>query len=198
MADLVVIENISLDGVMQAPGRPDEDTRGGFERGGWATEWLQRDPEAAMASMAGEAASTCMLFGHRTYTDLVGFWLSSSEPNPFTDLLRETPKYVTSRDAGTVLAHPASTLPAGEAAQTVADIKESLQGELIVLGSGQLVRGLAAAGLIDRYVLTTIPIVLGRGTRLFHDTPAEFAVERSHTFSSGIQVSTYVAQRRSQ
>lgn len=195
MAELVVIENISLDGVMQSPGRPDEDTRNGFERGGWAGEWLQREPEAAMASMAGRASSTSMLFGHRTYTDLVGFWLSTPEPNPFTDVLRDTPKYVASRSTSTELAHPTSTLLAGEAVETVTGLKQSLDGEVVVLGSGELVRGLAAAGLVDRYVLTTIPVVLGWGARLFGDTPAEFTVERSQTFSSGIQVATYAVRR---
>ncbi|WP_232821972.1 dihydrofolate reductase family protein [Desertihabitans aurantiacus] len=195
MAELVVIENISLDGVMQSPGGLDEDTRGGFDRGGWAAEWLSRDPEAAMASMAGDATSTSLLFGRRTYTDLVGHWLSTSEPNPFTDVLRDTPKYVASRHAGTELPHPASTLLPGEAAETVTGLTHALDGEIVVLGSGELVRSLAAAGLVDRYVLTTIPVVLGRGTRLFGDTPAELTVERSRTFSSGISVVTYAVRR---
>jgi len=90
MTTLTAVEFLSLDGVMQAPGRPDEDPRGGFERGGWASEALARDPEAAHASMGDPSGTGAMLFGRRTYLDLVGHWLGTSDPNPFTEVLRET------------------------------------------------------------------------------------------------------------
>jgi hypothetical protein len=80
---IVVVENLSLDGVMQAPGRADEDIRGGFDRGGWANSYFTADPEAAQAAMAGQSGTTAMLFGHRTYLDLVDHWLSTPAPNPF-------------------------------------------------------------------------------------------------------------------
>ena len=110
MSKLVVVENLSLDGVMQAPGRPDEDTRSGFDRGGWAAQALAKDPEAAQASMAGQGQTAAMLFGRRTYEDVVGHWLSTPEPNPFTEILKKTPKYVASRTLTQPLPHPNSTL----------------------------------------------------------------------------------------
>jgi dihydrofolate reductase len=188
MGSLVVVENVSLDGVMQAPGRPDEDTRGGFDRGGWAAEALGADPEAVKASMEGHSGTGAMLFGRRTYLDLVGHWLSTSEPNPFTDILRETSKYVASRTLEEPLPHPSSHL-LGAVPAAVATLKEQTDGNVVVLGSGVLVRSLAAAGLVDEFVLTVIPVVLGSGTRLFGDTPMDLEVTRSVTTDTGIVVS---------
>ncbi len=90
MSNLIAVECISLDGVMQAPGRPDEDTRRGFVRGGWASERLQKDPDAAKASMGDPSSTHALVFGRRTYIDLVGYWLSMDEPNPFAEILTKT------------------------------------------------------------------------------------------------------------
>ena len=188
MSKLVVVENLSLDGVMQAPGRPDEDTRGGFDRGGWAVQALEKDPEATQASMAGHNETGAMLFGRRTYEDVLGHWLSTPEPNPFTEILEKTPKYVASRTLTEPLAHPNSTLLKGDAIDEVAALKQESGRDLVVLGSGVLVRDLATAGLIDEYVLTTIPVVLGSGTRLFGDTYIALQVVNSVTTSTGIVV----------
>jgi dihydrofolate reductase len=188
MSKLVVVEYLSLDGVMQAPGRPDEDTRGGFDRGGWAAPALEKDPEAAQASMAGQEQTGAMLFGRRTYDDLVGHWLSTPEPNPFTEILEKTPKYVASRALTEPLPHPNSRLLKGDAMDQVAALKQESDQDLVVLGSGVLVRDLAAAGLIDEYLLTTIPVVIGSGTRLFGDTYIPLVVVNSVTTSSGIVV----------
>ena len=190
MSKLVVVENVSLDGVMQAPGRPDEDIRGGFDRGGWATQALEKDPEAAQASMAGQAETGALLFGRRTYEDVVGHWLSTSEPNPFTEILEKTPKYVASRTLTEPLPHPNSTLLKGDAINEISALKRESDKDLAVLGSGVLVRDLAAAGLIDEYILTIIPVVLGSGTRLFGDTYIPLQVANSVTTSSGIVVAT--------
>jgi dihydrofolate reductase len=188
MSKLVVVENLSLDGVMQAPGRPDEDTRGGFDRGGWAVQALENDPEATQASMAGHNETGAMLFGRRTYEDVLGHWLSTPEPNPFTEILEKTPKYVASRTLTEPLPHPNSTLLKGDAIDEVAALKQESGRDLVVLGSGVLVRDLATAGLIDEYVLTTIPVVLGSGTRLFGDTYIALQVVNSVTTSTGIVV----------
>lgn len=190
MGNLIVVENISLDGVMQAPGRPDEDTRDGFEHGGWAAQALTNDPEAVHASMEGQASTTALLFGRRTYQDLVGHWLSTPEPNPFTEILAKTPKYVASRTATEPLPHPNSTLLTGDVLEQVTALQEQLEGDLVVLGSGVLARDLAAAGMVDQYVLTIIPVVLGSGTRLFGDTYAPMSVVKSVTSPSGIVVAT--------
>jgi dihydrofolate reductase len=191
MGRIVVVENVSLDGVMQSPGRADEDTRGGFDRGGWATSWMMKDPEAARASMSGRTATRAMLFGHRTYDDLVGHWLSVSDPNPFTEVLRNTPKYVASRDESTVLPHPNSVLVTGDVIGRIAEIRRSTDGDIVVLGSGELVRDLAEAGLVDEYVVTTIPVVLGSGSRLFGTTFAEFEVLSTMTSAAGASVTRY-------
>lgn len=191
MGKIVVVENISLDGVMQSPGRPDEDTTGDFAHGGWASARLGADPVAAQASMQGQGATEALLFGRRTYLDLVGHWLSTPGPNPFADILRATPKYVASRSMSGELPHPNSILLEGDAMAAVAAVKESVAGQIVVLGSGILVRDLAAAGLVDEYLLTTVPVVLGSGTRLFADTYADLEVVRSTTSPTGIVVATY-------
>ena len=191
MGKLVVVEYLSLDGVMQSPGRPDEDTRGGFDRGGWASGHLANDPVAAQASMGDASGTAALLFGRRTYLDLVGHWLSTPEPNPFAEVLAQTPKYVASRTLAEPLPHPNSTLIKGEAVPAVAALKAELGGDLVVLGSGVLVRDLATAGLVDEYLLTVIPVVLGSGTRLFGDTYTPLEVVKSVTSPTGIVVGTH-------
>jgi len=186
--DLKITMNITLDGVMQGLGGPDEDRRGGFDRGGWAVQALEKDPEATQASMAGHEETGAMLLGRRTYEDVLGHWLSTPEPNPFTEILEKTPKYVASRTLTEPLPHPNSTLLKGDAIDEVAALKQEFGRDLVVLGSGVLVRDLATAGLIDEYVLTTIPVVLGSGCRLFGDTYIALQVVNSVTTSTGIVV----------
>lgn len=195
MGSLVLVENVSLDGVMQAPGRSDEDTRGGFDRGGWAFEWLAQDPEAMEASMAGEAPAA-MLFGRRTYLDLVGHWLApATGPNPFADLLRATPKHVVSSTLTGPLPHPASSLVAAatptDLAAAVRALVDEVDGEVVVLGSGQLARFLLGAGLVDQLVLTVIPTVLGSGATLWGGTPVELEPLSTYASPRGAVVGTY-------
>ena len=191
MRSLVVVENVSLDGVMQAPGRPDEDERGGFRYGGWAGELLARDPAAVQASMGSPGGSTEMLFGRVTYLDLVGHWLTTPDPNPFTEILRTTTKYVATRTLTDPLPHPNSVRLEGDAVEAVRALKAEGDGELVVLGSGDLVRQLAAAGLVDVYQLTVLPVVLGAGTRLFGDTHTKLEPLSSQAFPSGIFVGRF-------
>jgi len=192
MRRLVAVENVSLDGVMQSPAGPDEDPSGGFTRGGWAVELLARDPEAAQAAMGSQGGrSTAMLFGRRTYLQLVGHWLSTTEPNPFTDILRDTTKYIASRTLTDPLPYPNSILLTGDAPRAVEELKAEGEGDIVVLGSGALLRDLAAAGLVDAYVLTILPVVLGSGARLFGNTYAPLSVTSSYTSPTGIVVATY-------
>lgn len=193
MHTLIAVEFASLDGVMQSPGRPDEDTSGGFTRGGWANAHLADDPEGAMAAMSGQNETVGIVFGHTTYVDLVGHWLNTPEPNPFADVLRETPKYVTSRNPDAVLAHPNSTLLAGEAVDTIAALKASGDGELILLGSAGLLHALQDAGLVDGYILTVIPTVVGGGKTLFTSGAAhdDFTLVRSVVSEKGTFVGEY-------
>jgi dihydrofolate reductase len=178
---------------MQAPGRADEDERGGFTYGGWASRMLENDPEVVQASLGDSPPGngTEMLFGRRTYLDLVGHWLSTPDPNPFTEILKTTRKYVASTTLTDPLPHPASTLLAGDAVEAVRSLKADGDGELVVLGSGDLVRRLAAAGLVDQYQLTILPVVLGQGTRLFGDTHTELEPIRTQAFPSGAVVARY-------
>ncbi|HKH07744.1 MAG TPA: dihydrofolate reductase family protein [Agromyces sp.] len=192
MATITLFESVTLDGVMQAPARADEDTRGGFTEGGWAVPYQD---EVAMR-FAGERMATAgaMLFGHRTYDDILGFWTATPDPNPFTEALVASPKYVASRDPGTELGYPNSTLLAGEAADTVATLKGQVDGAVTVLGSGELVRSLLAAGLVDELVLLVHPIVLGSGATLFGDARVELDLQRSETTTTGVVIAQYAVR----
>jgi dihydrofolate reductase len=193
MYTLIAVEFSSLDGVMQSPGRPDEDTSGGFTRGGWAGVHMESDPEAASAAMAGDGETAGIVFGHRTYVDLVGHWLDSDEPNPFAEILRQTPKFVASRNATTELRHPNSRLLDGEAIEAIARLKESGDGELILLGSAELLHSLQDADLIDGYILTIIPVTVGAGKPLFSSgvVPSALRLTRSVVTEKGAIVAEY-------
>lgn len=193
MGRISATESITLDGVMQGLGREDEDTRGGFAHGGWGNGY-QDDVSMAFMSegMTGEGA---MLFGRRTYEDLLAYWTSTTEPNPFTDFLTYSPKYVASRSSGTALPYPASTLLAGDAVETVRALRDSFDGDLTILGSGELVRTLHRAGLIDEYVLQIHPIVLGSGQRLFGEADrADLDLRRSVTTTTGVIIAQYAVR----
>lgn len=192
MAAITLFESITLDGVMQAPGRADEDTRGGFAYGGWAVPF--RD-EVAM-QFAGESMSQpgAMLFGHRTYDDVLRFWTTTPEPNPFTEVLVNAPKYVVSHRQETQLTYPNSTLLVGEAADTVAALKHETDGTLTVLGSGVLARALLAAGLVDELVVLVHPLVLGTGAKLFGDEPVDFELRRSLPTTTGVLIARYAVR----
>ena len=199
MARITATENVTLDGVMQGPGRPGEDTRGGFEHSGWADGFSD---EVQMKFMSeGMSQTGVMLFGRRTYEDLMAVWTATTEPNPFTEHLVNVQKYVVSRSSSTELVYPNSTLLAGDAAQTVASLKASVDGDISIIGSGELVRSLHAAGLLDAYVLCIYPIILGSGTKLFaDDSPAadraNVTLERSVTTSTGVLIGQYLVEAR--
>lgn len=138
MTKIRVFQSITLDGVMQGPGRADEDTREGFTHGGWANGF--QDEVSGRFAGEGMSRSGALLFGHRTYDDVLGFWTTTSEPNPFADVLLRTTKYVVSRSADTRLPHPNSTLLSGDAVDRVSALKEELDGDLMIMGSGELIR----------------------------------------------------------
>ena len=191
MSRLVVINNVTLDGVMQAPGRPDEDRRGGFEHGGWATPYATM--EAAEKSMASSGA---LLLGRRTYEDFYTVWPNRTD-NPYTAVLNNTQKYVASTTLSEPLPWINSTLLKGDAAEAVARLKEELDKDLVIMGSGELVQSLMRANLIDEYVLLIHPLVLGSGRRLFPEGSA-FATLRlvgAKTTNTGVVIATYAATR---
>jgi dihydrofolate reductase len=187
MRRIVVVTNLTLDGVMQAPGRPDEDRRGGFERGGWAA------PYAAMLETGDSMANMgALLFGRWTYESFYAFWPSQTG-SPFTERLNNIPKYVASRTLEEPLPWNNSTLLKGEAAQTVAGLKEGPGHDVVIFGSGELVRSLMRANLIDEYVLLFHPLVLGSGRRLFTDGGASAALRLvdSKTTTKGVLIASY-------
>lgn len=180
----------SLDGVIQAPGRPDEDTRGGFDRGGWAVPY--NDDVMAQKMGEGMASSGNMLFGRRTYEDFFGFWPQQTD-NPFTPYLNQATKYVVSSTLTEPLPWENSILLSGDPTASVAELKAESGPDLGIVGSGELVRSLLAAGLIDRYVLLIHPLVLGQGRRLFDDRGpgADLELVDSVTTSKGVIIGTY-------
>lgn len=195
MRQLVAVENMSLDGVVQSPGRRDEDPRGGFAHGGWAARALADDPVAAQASMEGPGTTSALVLGRRTYLDLMGHWTATPEPNPFAEILLRTPKHVASGTLAEPLPYPATSLLGPDPVAGVRRLKAEGEGDLVLLGSTRLVRALAAADLVDRYVLTVVPVVLGSGDRLFEGHRADLDVVRTTTSPTGIVVATYAVRR---
>ena len=189
MRTITVNNNVSLDGVMQAPMSAAEDTRGDFPYGGWA---LAGNDEALAAEMGvGMDAGGSMLFGRRTYDNMAAFWPHQTDGNPFTDYLNRVEKFVVSRNTHTRLDWQNSTRLSGDAAETVATLKQTDGPDLTILGSGELVRSLAAAGLVDEYVLIIHPVVLGTGIRLFDGTHQALELTRSITTPKGVTVARY-------
>jgi dihydrofolate reductase len=186
MSKVVAIENVTLDGVMQAPGRADEDTRDGFEHGGWAV------PYEAMGSLMaeGQGNTEALLFGRRTYEDFAGFWPRQTD-NPYTAVLDATRKYVVSTTLREPLPWRNSALLAG--ADAVAALRAQPGGDLVILGSGALVRSLLARGLVDELVVLVHPLVLGTGRRLFADggPPAALGLVGATTTPTGVVIATY-------
>jgi dihydrofolate reductase len=191
MSKVVVFNNLTLDGVMQAPGRPDEDPRGGFEHGGWA----RPRSDSVMGSAAGESMANvgAILLGRRTYEDFYAYWPNQPEPNPFTAVLNDAQKYVASTTLEEPLPWRNSTLLKGDAAEAVARLKDQLSKDLLVLGSGELVQSLMRRNLVDEYVLLIHPLVLGSGRRMFADGGA-FAALRlvdAKPTTTGVLIATY-------
>ena len=187
MRKIVVCTNLSLDGVMQAPGRPDEDTRGGFTRGGWAA------PYGAMAHAGNVfAESDALLLGRRTYADFHDVWPKRPD-SPFTPWLTNIRKYVASRTLREPLPWSNSVLLHGDAAQALQSVKREPGGNILIMGSGELVRSLMPTGLIDEYVLLVHPLVLGAGQRLFPDggTFLPLGLLGSVTTPNGVVVRRY-------
>lgn len=194
MGRIVVMNHVTLDGVMQAPGRTDEDTRGGFTRGGWGQR--STTPGNAAGSAMGERMEaggglSGWLFGRWTYEQLLSYW-NKQPDSPFTPALNNTPKYVASTSLAEPLPWANSTLLRGDLSDAVGILKAQTTGVLAIMGSGQLIRSLIAADLIDEYLLMIHPLVLGSGERLFPEgAEATLRLTSSKTTPSGMIVATY-------
>ena len=191
MRRIVVNNSVTLDGVMQAPGRPDEDRRGGFEHGGWAAPYF----DSVMAEAAGEgmANATALLFGRRTYEDFASVWPTMPEDNPFTTVINESQKLVASRTLKAPLSWKNSTLLEGDAAEAIARLRQEAGPDLVILGSGELIQSLMLHDLIDEFRLLIHPLVLGSGRRLFVDggALARFRLMDTKTSTTGVVIATY-------
>jgi dihydrofolate reductase len=187
MAKIIAFTNLTLDGIMQAPGRPDEDTRGGFKHGGWAA------PYAAM-SEAGDALGNvgACLFGRRTYEDFYAIWPNQTA-SPFSDYFNNIQKYVASTTLHEPLPWQNSTLLKGDFSNAITLLKEELSKDIVIFGSGVLIQSLMRYDLVDKFVLFIHPLVLGTGRRLFTDD-GELATLRlvaSKVTTSGVVIASY-------
>jgi dihydrofolate reductase len=192
MGRIIVMNQLTLDGVMQGPGRPDEDTRGGFEHGGWA---VPHSDEAMVAKMGERMGSDpAFLFGRRTYEDLLATW--NARGGPFKDALINARKYVASSNPATRLDWPNSTLLHGDIPTAVANLKQSSATNLVIMGSGVLIGSLMTADLIDEYLLMIHPLVLGSGRQLFAGgTQAVLRLIDSISTGTGVLIATYEPAR---
>jgi dihydrofolate reductase len=188
MRAITVLMHLTLDGVMQGPGRPDEDVRGGFAHGGWA---VPRGDAMGVVDV-GLGSQGALLLGRRTYEDFYGFWPHQTD-NPFTTMLNAMQKYVASTTLQEPLPWSNSILLKGDAAQAVVALKAEPGPDLLIMGSGVLVQALMQHHLIDRFVLLIHPLVLGTGRRLFPEggPPAELQLVDTTSTPSGVIVATY-------
>jgi dihydrofolate reductase len=191
MSKIVAFTSLTLDGVMQAPGRPDEDRRGGFEYGGWAIPYA----DSVLGTIAGQSmtATGALLFGRRTYEDFYSVWPKRTDDNPFTGVLNNSPKYVASTTLKEPLPWMNSTLLMGDVAEAVSGLKTQLGKDLLVLGSGALLQSLMQHNLVDEYILLIHPLVLGSGRRLFTDggAPTTLRLIDSKATTTGVLIATY-------
>lgn len=191
MRSITVTMNVSLDGVVQGLGRPDEDTRGSFTHGGWGA-WHQ-DEVLAREMGKGMNRPGDMLFGRRTWQDFITAWAHREDGNPFTTHMQAVTKYVASSTLEDADAWQNSVLLRGDATRTVAELKAQPGNDLAIVGSAALVRCLHAAGLIDQYTLVIHPLTLGSGARLF-EGPApltQFRLTGSVATTTGVIVAHY-------
>jgi dihydrofolate reductase len=196
MGKVIVMNWVTLDGVMQGPARPDEDTRDGFAHGGWGTPY----GDEGMVTQMGERLAKltggehAWLFGRWSYESLLASW--NARGGPFKDALNHAHKYVGSSNPATRLEWPNSTLLHGDVPAGVADLKKSSDASLVIMGSGVLIGSLMAADLIDAYLLMIAPLVLGAGRRLFAGgASATLRLIESSTTSKGVLLATYEPAR---
>jgi dihydrofolate reductase len=192
MGKVIVMNGLSLDGVMQSPGRPDEDPRGGFEHGGWGVPYGDETMVAKLGERLGEltGGKHAWLFGRRTYEELLSHW--NAQGGPFKESLNTIHKYVASSNPTARLEWPNSTLMHGDVPAAVQELKQSTDTALVIMGSGVLVSSLMAADLIDEYLLSITPVVLGAGRRLFPEgVYAQLQLTESLATETGVLIAIY-------
>jgi dihydrofolate reductase len=190
---IVISEFMSLDGVVQAPGGPDEDTEGGFTHGGWTHPFF--DPEVVGGAFDDALRQAeALLFGRRTWQSMAAAWPERGG-DPFADRMNAIPKYVVSQTLGDdKLAWNNSTrIPGEEAVDRIRQLRATDGGDLLVMGSPTLARALLSEGLVDELRLMVMPVILGGGKTIFPDDGGLHTLELVSTVTSGagVQVSTY-------
>lgn len=191
MRKLIASTFASLDGIMQAPGGPEEDPTGGFTHGGWMFHYADESMDISAAGFDGKDRE--LLLGRRTYEIFEAYWPYQPDDHPIAKTLNAAKKYVASRTLR-VLRWSNATLLHGDVVSAVTALKAQAGPDLQIIGSGNLIQTLQAASLIDEYNVWTFPVVLGRGKRLFSETakPAALQLVRSQVSTSGAVMSTYV------
>jgi dihydrofolate reductase len=187
MRELIVLSFISLDGVMQAPGGPEEDTSGGFRYGGWTVPYFDEFAGGVMAEQMHRPFD--LLLGRKTYDIFASYWPDHDDIWPEAN--RAT-KYVASRGTPR-LTWEKSVLLEGDAAEAVKELKAQDGPELQVHGSGDFIQTLLKHDLVDELWLKTFPVILGGGKRLFAEgaVPAAFELTESKVSPSGVVVANY-------
>src|SRR4030088_2829582 len=190
MGELIVTEFVTLDGVAQAPGGPDEDRDSGFAHGGGQAPLLDQETGDAVFEQA--RSMDALLLGRKTYEIFANYWQTAPEEIPFTGLLNGVPKYVASRTLAAPLAWQGSTLVAGDLAESITAVKER-HDEVHVIGSLDLVQSLLRFGLVDRFNLWLYPLLLGSGKQVFGSgtLPTTLRLTQSHTYPKGTLQLTY-------
>jgi len=191
MRKLIATTMVSLDGVMQAPGGPEEDPTGGFAFGGWSFAFWDDVPDRDMRGLDGKDRE--LLLGRRTYEIFEAYWPYQAADNPIAQALNAARKHVASRTLKE-LQWNNSTLLRGDVVEAVVALKSEAGLDLQIIGSGHLIQTLQAASLIDEYNLWTFPVVLGRGKRLFEAgaKPGALRLAASQTSVTGVVMTTYV------
>jgi dihydrofolate reductase len=193
---VIVSEFITLDGVMQSPGYPGEDPSGGFQAGGWQQEYF--DDALGQAVMSGLSASGGLLLGRRTYEIFAAFWPTAPTDDQIAPTMNELLKYVASTTLKEPLPWANSQLLRGDVAEAVSMLKDQDGGDLLVIGSGELVQTLMERDLVDQFDLMIHPLVVGRGKRLFGDgkRKTSLSLVDSMTTTTGVIIATLVPADR--
>jgi len=191
MGKLIVSEFLTLDGVMQAPGSPDEDRSGGFDHGGWQRNYFDDTLGKAVMDLLGKTGG--FLLGRKTYEIFAAHWPKQPAEDPLAGTFNDLPKYVASTTLKEPLPWQNSTLIKGDVADGVARLKKEAGKDIQVIGSGTLVDTLAGHDLVDEYRLMIHPIVMGKGKRLFRGegSPKKLRLVDSKTTSTGVLILTY-------
>ena len=190
MRTLVVSNFLSVDGVMQGPGGPEEDRSGGFDRGGWIVNYWDDDMRSLLGGWNQQAES--LLLGRKTYEIFAAHWPYAPKDDPLAPKLNAMPKFVASRTL-TQLDWNNSTLVQDPVPQGVARLKQDGNGMMLVFGSGELVRNLLGHDLIDEFRLWIFPLVLGKGKRMLDEgvAPAGLRLQEARPFSTGVVLQRY-------